>query len=103
MLKKITILTVIILNSSLFAEPPEILLTPLKYFVYTDSLRIRSKPSLQGDVIGTLRYGDVINVYEIMGSGQYIDGILDKWCRITDDHSDAMKWVNYFYTAVRLT
>lgn len=83
----------IILN----AFPNEVSETPQKYFVYTDVLNTRNKPSIQGERIKTFKFGDIIYVYETQGSCQYKDGILDKWCRISKDDALIPEWVNYYF------
>ena len=64
------------------------------YFVNTDSLKVRDAPNMQGNKISSLDFGSVVEVYETKGSGEYKDGILDKWCLIS---RDGEQWVNYFY------
>lgn len=65
-----------------------------KGFVFTDKLKIRNAPNLQSEKTGILEFGDVITYYEVTGSGEYKDGILDKWVKISSTEN---QWVNYFY------
>lgn len=65
-----------------------------KYFVNTDSLKIRNAPNMQGTKSGNLKFGDVVRVYKTKGSGEYKNGILDKWCLISEKEE---QWVNYLY------
>ena len=66
----------------------------VKGFVFTDKLKVRNAPSLKSNKIDTLEFGDVITYYEISGSGEYKNGTLDKWVKISDTED---QWVNYFY------
>ena len=66
-----------------------------KCFVNTDFLKVRNAPSMQGTKTGTLKFGDVVNVYKTEGTGEYKNGILDKWCLISD--GTKQQWVNYLY------
>lgn len=68
--------------------------TNVKGFVFTDKLKVRNAPSLKSNKIDTLEFGDVITYYEISGSGEYKNGTLDKWVKISDTED---QWVNYFY------
>ena len=65
-----------------------------RYFVSTDSLKIRDAPNMQGKKVNSLKFGDEITVYKTEGSGEYKNGILDKWCLISENEE---QWVNYFY------
>lgn len=65
-----------------------------KGFVFTDKLKIRNAPNLQSEKTDSLEFGDVISFYEVAGSGEYKDGILDKWVKISSTEN---QWVNYFY------
>lgn len=65
-----------------------------KGFVFTDKLKIRNAPNLQSEKTGSLEFGDVISFYEVAGSGEYKNGILDKWVKISSTEN---QWVNYFY------
>ncbi len=65
-----------------------------RYFVSTDSLKIRDAPNMQGEKVNSLKFGDEITVYKTEGSGEYKNGILDKWCLISENEE---QWVNYFY------
>ena len=64
------------------------------YFVNTDSLKVRDAPNMQGNKVGSLEFGSVVEVFETQGSGEYKDGIQDKWCRISNESE---QWANYFY------
>ena len=66
-----------------------------KCFVNTDFLKVRNAPNMQGAKTGTLKFGDVVNVYKTEGTGEYKNGILDKWCLISDGTKP--QWVNYLY------
>jgi hypothetical protein len=66
----------------------------VKGVVFTDKLKVRNAPSLKSNKIDTLEFGDVITFYEISGSGEYKNGTLDKWVKISDTED---QWVNYFY------
>jgi len=66
-----------------------------KYFVYTDILNVRENPSLTSKKIGTLSFGDVVCIKEIQGSGNFINSVYDKWCRIETNQFSG--WINYFY------
>ena len=66
-----------------------------KCFVNTDALNVRNQPSLSGKKNGTLKFADVVYVYETKGSGEYKNGILDKWALISKDGTK--KWVNCLY------
>ncbi|MBP5442778.1 MAG: SH3 domain-containing protein [Treponema sp.] len=66
-----------------------------KCFVNTDVLNVRSQPSLSGKKSGSLKFGDVVYVYETKGSGEYTKGNLDKWALISN--GGPKKWVNCLY------
>lgn len=66
-----------------------------KCFVNTDFLKVRNAPNLQGAKTGTLKFGDMVNVYKTEGTGEYKNGILDKLCLISDGTKP--QWVNYLY------
>ncbi|MBO4319574.1 MAG: SH3 domain-containing protein [Treponema sp.] len=66
-----------------------------KCFVNTDVLNVRNQPGLSGKKNGTLKFADVVYVYETKGSGEYKNGILDKWALISNDGTK--KWVNCLY------
>ena len=60
-----------------------------KCFVNTDFLKVRNAPSMQGSKTGTLKFGDVVNVYKTEGTGEYKNGILVfacSFCFIDIDH-----------------
>lgn len=65
-----------------------------KGFVYTDVIKVRDAPSMESNKVGNLYFGDVFYVYKIEGSGRLIDGVYDKWCKIS---KDSEQWVNYYY------
>lgn len=67
-----------------------------QYIVFSDNVNIRNAPSINSSVIRIMSYPDPITVYELKGSGEYINGILDKWARINMNSSE---WINYFYIA----
>lgn len=56
--------------------------TSRMYRVNTDSLRVRSGPSTSSTIVGGLKYGDVVEVKETVGS----------WAMIGDN-----KWVSMDY------
>ena len=66
-----------------------------KCFVNTDVLNVRKQPSLSGKKNGSLKFGDVVYVYDTKGSGEYKKGTLDKWALISKDGEE--KWVNCLY------
>ncbi len=64
--------------------------------VISDSLNVRDKSGLSGNKVGSLNSLTPIMVYETAGSGEWIDGTLDFWLKISDDD----KWINANYTAL---
>lgn len=86
----IIISTLFLLTSLLYSESID-----KKYFVYTDILNVREKPSLASKKIGTLSFGDIVYIKEIEGSGNFVDSVYDKWGRIETNQISG--WINYFY------
>lgn len=50
--------------------------------VNADVLNVRESPSMQSDTVGTLRYGDEVEVLEYSANEEYIDGNYAKWARV---------------------
>lgn len=50
--------------------------------VNADALNVRETPSQQSATVGTLRYGDEVEVLEYSGNEEYIDGNYAKWARV---------------------
>lgn len=63
--------------------------------VNTGSLKVRSDPSLEGDVIGSLYRGNVVEVIEYSSNTEYYDGHKSNWIRIRS--GDFEGWVFAYY------
>jgi hypothetical protein len=68
--------------------------TDIPYIVLSNNVNIRTDSSINSPIIRQVSFPEIINVYEIKGSGIFRDGILDIWARISDSNSE---WINYFY------
>jgi hypothetical protein len=66
----------------------------IPYIVLSNNVNIRTDASINSTIIRQASFPEIINVYEIKGSGIFRNGILDKWGRISDSASE---WINYFY------
>jgi hypothetical protein len=62
--------------------------------VIDNNVRIREKANLHSEIVGTAKRGDFITIYSYEGSGQFADGILDLWARISEK-SD--RWINAYW------
>jgi hypothetical protein len=65
----------------------------------TDELNVRSSPSIDGTIIQTKRFGDILHLYDQQGSGNFLleEGILDLWYKISPDREE---WVNALYVKI---
>ena len=75
-----------------------------EYLVVGNNVNLRKNPSVNSEVIGQLSFPEIIYVYEIIGSNEIKDGVVDRWARINapsiiDDHSDYNIWINCYYIA----
>ena len=62
--------------------------------VSTNTLRIRSAPSINSQIVGTTHFCDIIHIYDISGTNQIVGNIFDLWYKISETEE---KWVNAFY------
>ena len=60
--------------------PPD--LPKIMYVNSKEGLRIRSEPSINGEVTGLLIYGERIIIHEKSENSQTIDGITDYWYKL---------------------
>jgi len=63
--------------------------------VNTSILKIRSEPSLDGEVVGSLYKNDVVEVIEYSSNTDYYEGNYSKWARIRKDNMTG--WVFGYY------
>jgi hypothetical protein len=65
-----------------------------KYIVVSNNVNVRDGNSLNAKIIRRISFPEIIDIYEIKGSGNMRNGVLDKWVRISKDTSE---WINYYY------
>lgn len=66
-----------------------------KMKVNTPALKVRSDPSLDGEVIYTLNRNDIVEVIEYSSNTDYYEGNYSKWAKIKKD--DITGWVFAYY------
>lgn len=66
-----------------------------KLKVNTSSLKVRSEPSLEGEVLGNLYRGNIVEVIEYSSNSDYYEGHRAKWVKIKS--GDFEGWVFSYY------
>ncbi len=61
---------------------------------YSNNLRVRNQPSLEGKVVKVLPCHTKVTVYDSEGSNMWKNGIWDFWYKISDSKDE---WVNAYY------
>jgi hypothetical protein len=67
-----------------------------EYIILSNDVNIRDKPNSNSKIIRKMSFPEIITVYEIVGTGTFNNGILDKWARISEKKDE---WINYYYIA----
>ncbi len=61
-----------------------------------DGLRVRSAPTIDGEIIESLVFGDGIRVFGFNGSGEILNGLWDYWASVNESQTE---WVNVYWIA----
>ena len=61
---------------------------------YSDNLRVRNQPSLEGKVVKVLPCHTKVTIYDSEGSNRWINDTWDFWYKISDSKDE---WVNAYY------
>jgi hypothetical protein len=65
-----------------------------EYIVLSNNVNIRDNPNYNSNIIRKISFPEILTIYEIIGTGKFINGVLDKWARISDTK---FEWINYYY------
>jgi len=68
---------------------------PKRMKVNTSVLKVRSDPSLEGEVVYSLNKNDIVEVIEYSSNSDYYDGITSKWAKVNKDGITG--WVFAYY------
>ena len=71
--------------------------------VNADALNVREGPSMQSETVGTLRYGDEVEVLEYSENAEYIDGNYAKWARVRQRYLEGWVFSHYLVDPKEIT